>query len=113
MKKLFYLSVLFLAAFEILNVYFIMPLPGSQEMNSIGIAYFLYTYRWIFRIVLGAGVLIGFLKTWNGPRKWVRVITLIPMLGIIYLFNFMMVADKMFLQPSELILANASENKIP
>jgi hypothetical protein len=113
MKKLFYVCALLLTAFEIMNVYFIMPMPGSQEMNSIGIAYFLYSYRWFFRIVLGLGLLIGFLKTWNGPRKWVRILTLIPVLGIIYLFNFVMVADKMFLQPAELILADAIENKVP
>ncbi|MBI3134708.1 MAG: DUF3179 domain-containing protein [Bacteroidetes bacterium] len=113
MKTIFYLSVLFLTAFEIFNVYFIMPMPGSQEMDSIGIAYFLYTYRWLFRILLGAGVVIGFVKTWNGPRKWVRMITLIPMLAAVYLFNFVMVADKMFLQPAELILKNAAENEVP
>lgn len=113
MKKLFYISALLLIIFEIANVYFIMPMPGSQEMNSIDIAYFLYTLRWVFRIGLSLFMLMGFIQVWKTPRKWVRVLMVIPVLGVIYLFNFVMVADKMFLQPSELILKNASENKVP
>ena len=113
MKKLFYFSVLLLTVFEILNVYFIMPMPGSQEIKSINIAYFLYSYRWFFRIIFSAGIFIGFQQTWSSPRKWVRIITLIPILAVVYLFNFVMVADKMFLQPQELILASEHENKVP
>lgn len=113
MKKLFYFSALLLIIFEIGNVYFIMPMPGSQEMNSIDIAYFLYTLRWVLRIGLGLFMLMGFIQVWKTPRKWVRILMLIPVLGVVYLFNFVMVADKMFLQPSELILKNAAENKVP
>jgi len=39
MKKLFYFGLLGLGLFEILNVYFIMPMPGSQQMNSIDVAF--------------------------------------------------------------------------
>jgi hypothetical protein len=53
MKKLFYLGLLGLACFEVANVYFIMPMPGSQRMRSIDTAYFLYTWRWAFRDELG------------------------------------------------------------
>ena len=42
MKNLFYASVVGLVLFEIANVYFIMPMPGSQEINSIDLAYWLY-----------------------------------------------------------------------
>ena len=41
MKKLFYIGLIGLGLFEILKVYFIMPMPGSQQMESIDIAYFL------------------------------------------------------------------------
>jgi len=113
MKKLYYFGLLLLAIFEISNVYFIMPMPGSQEINSISIAYTLYSFRWVFRIVFGAMIIIGFIKTWDTKRKWVRIVTLIPVLGIVFTFNFVMTADKMFLQPSQLILKNSSENLIP
>ena len=48
MKKIFYLGIISYIFFEIANVYFIMPMPGSQEMNSINVAYFLYTWRRVF-----------------------------------------------------------------
>ena len=44
MKKIFYIGVLGFGLFEILNVYFIMPMPGSQQMNSIDLAYFLHIH---------------------------------------------------------------------
>ncbi|HET7178268.1 MAG TPA: hypothetical protein VFI14_01025 [Chryseosolibacter sp.] len=59
MKKLFYIGITGLALFEILNVYFIMPMPGSQRMDTIDIAYFLYRYRWAFRIAFGLMILAG------------------------------------------------------
>lgn len=112
MKKTFYFGVLLLIFFEILNVYFIMPMPGSQVMNSIEIAYFLYSWRWVFRIVFGLMVVVGFLKLWPTPRKIVRVLTLLPLIAVVYLFNFVMVADKMFLQAETLIFKSASENDL-
>ena len=51
MKKVFYLGLIGLFLFEIANVYFIMPMPGSQEVNSLDVAYFLYTWRWFFRVL--------------------------------------------------------------
>lgn len=113
MKKLFYLSALALICFEIANVYFIMPLPGSQQMNSIDIAYFIYTWRWIFRLIFGSVLIFSFYKTWSSPRKWIRIVMLIPVAAVCYLFNFVMMADKMFLQPQELILKSSAENEVP
>jgi len=49
MKALFWLVFLGLFVFEIANVYFILPMPGSQQMNSIDLAYFLYRCRWAFQ----------------------------------------------------------------
>jgi len=113
MKKLFYISCLLLLCFEIANVYFIMPMPGSQEIQSIDLAYFLYSWRWIFRIVFTGMIVFSFWKTVKTPRLVVRIITLIPVIAVCWLFNFVMVADKMFLQPQELIMKNVSENTVP
>jgi hypothetical protein len=113
MKKLLFFGLLFLALFEIANVYFIMPMPGSQEMNSIDVAYFLYTLRWVFRGLFGLMILYSFVMLWPNRRKWLRILALLPTLAIVYLFNFVMVADRMFLQPSELILKNAADNNVP
>ena len=51
MKKLFWIGILGWLLFEVANVYFIMPMPGSQRMNSIDLAYFL-SVAWAFRRVL-------------------------------------------------------------
>jgi hypothetical protein len=113
MKKLLFFGLFLLALFEIANVYFIMPMPGSQEMNSIDVAYFLYTLRWVFRALFGLMILYSFIMLWPNRRKWLRIIAVIPTVIAVYFFNFVMAADHMFLEPAELILKNPAENKVP
>ena len=111
MKKFFYLGILGLLIFEVAKVYFIMPIPGSQEVNSISFAYFLHSYRLIFRIVFGAMILIGLRSSWKG--SFILVILSLALAGtIIYMTNFKMVADHMFYQPKHLVLLPAAENKV-
>lgn len=111
MRKLFWLGIIGLILFEIANVYFIMPMPGSQESNSISLAYFLYEWRWVFRIVFGLLLLIGLLKS-NWKRKWVPFILIALVLVVVYMTNFVMAADHMFYQPQKYLLADAAHNKI-
>ena len=111
MKKVFWIGIIGLLAFEILNVYFIMPMPGSQKMNSLDIAYFLYKWRWIFRVLFGIMIIVGLFKsTWK--RKWLLIIPIALVAAVIYMANFKMAADHMFYQPKNLFLANAEENKV-
>lgn len=112
MKKLFYFGLLGLGLFEILNVYFIMPMPGSQRMNSIDIAYFLYSYRWFFRIVFGLMIIAGSVSAFSGRKKWIPAILVLPVVAIIYMFNFEMTADHMFLQPETLEFKSRTENAL-
>ncbi|MEJ0034279.1 MAG: hypothetical protein WDO15_29855 [Bacteroidota bacterium] len=70
MKKLFYFGLLGLALYEIANVYFIMPMPGSQRMNSINLAYFIYSYRWWFRIIFIGMILVGAMDAFSIRWKW-------------------------------------------
>ena len=58
-KGLFYAGLAGSAVFEILNVYFIMPMPGSQRMASLDAAYFVHAYRWFFRIAFLLAVVAG------------------------------------------------------
>ena len=111
MKKLFYLGILGLILFEIANVYFIMPIPGSQEMNSIDAAYFLYSWRWLFRGLFGLMVVLG-LKSAFSSSKWLPIIPILALLGIAYETNFVMAADSMFYQPKVLAVKNIGENKV-
>lgn len=111
MKKIFCLGFIGLLLFEILNVYLIMPMPGSQRMNSIGIAYFLYTWRWVFRGFFTAALLISLLRT-NWKRKWTVAIPLVILAIVIYMANFNMAADHMFYQPKNILMVKAADNKV-
>jgi hypothetical protein len=104
MKKLFYIGAIGIALFEIANVYFIMPMPGSQRMNSLDLAYFLYSYRWYFRIVFGLMAIVGAVTTFKmSSRKWMPPLIAILTLVVIYMVNFKMAADQMFKQPKSLV----------
>ena len=111
MKKLFYIGIVGLILFEFLNVYFIMPLPGSQRIRSIDFAYFLYSWRWAFRGFFGLLVLVGFLKAFSAS-KWISLFGLGLTLAAIYAFNFQMAADTMFYQPQSLQMKPAKLNKV-
>jgi len=110
MKKFFYIGAIGLALFEIANVYFIMPMPGSQRMNSINVAYFLYSYRWFFRVIFSLMIAFGSLGGFR--RKWIPVVVFVITLAIVYLFNFVMVADHMFKQPSQLTFQSKDGNTL-
>jgi hypothetical protein len=114
MKKLFYIGVAFLLLFEAANVYFIMPLPFSQRVRSIDGAYFLYSWRWIFRAVFGATILAGIAAAWR-TRGWRRALipaSLMLALGVAYAANFKMSADHMFLQPASVTLRGVEKNTV-
>lgn len=110
-KKIYYFGILGLLLFEIANVYFIMPMPGSQEMNSINVAYFLYLWRWIFRLVFIVMVLYGF-KAALQKSKIFSLLALVVTIGISYATNAVMAADSMFLQTNDLEMNDASKNKV-
>lgn len=111
MKLFFWLAVIALILFQVCNVYFIMPMPGSQRMNSIDLAYFLYNYRWYFRIFF-AGLLVLSLVRTDWKIKWAPVIPIVLLAAVIYMASFKMAADAMFQQPGQIIFKNASTNKV-
>jgi hypothetical protein len=111
MKKIFWIGITGLMVFELLNVYLIMPMPGSQRMNSIDTAYLLYRWRWVFRVLFALLIFTGILKA-NWKRKWVPVIPMAVLASVIYLFNFQMAADHMFYQPKQLLVVDAAHNKV-
>lgn len=111
MKTFFYFGVLGLILFEVANVYFIMPMPGSQRMVSIDVAYFLYSWRWAFRVLFGLLIVLG-LPSAVQRSKWVVLPALLVLAGISYAFNFQLAADHMFYQPGQLQLKAADGNKV-
>ncbi|GAB2764537.1 hypothetical protein GCM10027275_02090 [Rhabdobacter roseus] len=111
MKYLFYLGIGVLILFEIANVYFIMPMPGSQRMRSIDVAYFLYTWRWVFRGVALLLIVVGLRSAYRAAR-WGVVGGVVAALAVAYAFNFRMAADVMFYQPHELSMLPASQSVV-
>jgi len=111
MKKYFWSGLIGLLLFEIANVYFIMPMPGSQQMNSIDLAYFLYKWRWIFRGLFAAMIFLGLFKA-QWKRKWLLIFPIAIVAAVVYMANFVMAADAMFKQPKQLLLVNAEANKV-
>lgn len=111
MKKIFWIGLIGLLLFEVANVYFIMPMPGSQRFNSIDIAYFLYRFRWYFRICFGLLILLGLLRGFNLKKRWL-LLPLGLVAAVVYMANFQMAADQMFKQPEKLLMADASNNKV-
>ena len=110
-KKIYYFGIIGLLLFEIANVYFIMPMPGSQEMNSIDLAYFLYSWRWIFRLVFILMLLYGFKAAFQ-KSKIFSLIFLVIAIGIGYATNYVMAADSMFHQTNDLKMSDASKSKV-
>ncbi|MCZ8134314.1 MAG: DUF3179 domain-containing (seleno)protein [Algoriphagus sp.] len=102
MKILFYLGLGTLVLFEFLKIYFIMPFPGSQQWDSIDFAYFLYQFRWMFRITSLILILAGIPFVVFGKRKWVPILCLLTTLGMTAIFNLKMAADAMFKEPNQL-----------
>ena len=111
MKKLFYFGILFLILFEIANVYSIMPMPGSQELNSLDIAYFLFSWRWFFRIVFVLMILAGSKQAFQSS-KWMPAAALLMVGAIAYGSNYKMAADSMFLQAVSLHFKDKSTNVV-
>lgn len=114
-KKWFYLGLFGLVAFEIAKVYFIMPMPGSQRMDSLDLAYFLHTWRWAFRGVFGLLAVAGAREAFRVERKWkliLPVLALLPAAGITWLFNFKMTADHMFQEPVNPVYAGKDKNAV-
>src|SRR5688572_13429609 len=112
MKRLFYIGLVSLGLFEVLKVYFIMPMPGSQQLNSIAVAYFLYSYRWVFRAIFTLMILVGSFSAFTTPRFWIPLLATVPVAVIVYTFNFKMTADQMFLQPRALVFQSRAENTL-
>ena len=111
-KKWFYLGLGGLVAFEIAKVYFIMPMPGSQRMNSVDFAYFLHTWRWAFRGLFVVLAVAGARDALAVRRKWLPLLAVVPAAAIAWGFNFKMTADHMFQEPVNPVYLGQDKNAV-
>ena len=110
-SKAFIIAIIALILFEIARVYFIMPMPGSQRMQSIDLAYFLHSYRWLFRIIISI-VMILSIKTMLKQYLKTGLLMILLLGGIAYATNFPMSADTMFKTMNHQNFANKKGNFI-
>jgi hypothetical protein len=104
MKKSYYWGLAGLSLFEFLNIYFIMPMPGSQNMDSLGVAYFLHTFRWVFRAVFILAIMADAVPTFRSRRKWLPLTAALTAAAVVWILNFQMSAEKIFRRPEKLAL---------
>lgn len=108
-------GLLLLIVVEVLRVYFIMPFPGSQESNTIDVAYWMdHNIIWI-RIALLLLIAYPALQVFRHSRRWRKVLLGFGLLFyavVFYLFNFKFLAEKMFYQPKQKEFAAAAGNTI-
>jgi len=115
-KLIAILILILLIIFECFRVYLIMPMPGSQQFDSIQLAYFLGSNKWMIRLI---GYFIAFIPMFliirNGVRKEKISIGVLSVIYLIvfYVFTFQMEANKMFYQPTKVVTTSLSKNKIP
>ena len=112
MKRMFYIGLILLALYEFLKVYFIIPMPGSQQSDTLELAYFLHSYRWPFRIFFFLITLSGLPYIFHSRKIFWPLVIAVISLGIVYLFNFQMTAEQMFKEPKNLIFKNKNDNKV-
>jgi len=115
-KTIAILGLLLLILFEFARVYLIMPMPGSQNFNSIEIAYFLGSNKWIIRLIgyllVSIPCVLILRNATNSEKIIIGGLTAIY-LSVFYVFTFQMEADKMFYQPTKVVKTSLAANKIP
>ncbi|MGA0555503.1 DUF3179 domain-containing (seleno)protein [Larkinella sp. VNQ87] len=119
MNKMFFFvpGILLLALVEVAKVYFIMPMPGSQEADTIDLAYWIHQNVWLLRIVGWLLVVYPAYRLLAEPKRRGRKVAvgllLIGYGAVFYLFNFRLLAEKMFYQPTQTVMLDLKDNKIP
>lgn len=116
MKKwLLPIVIVLIIAAEILRIYFLMPFPGSQQDNTVLLAHTISKYIWWLRIAAYAFIISQLIRLAKN-RKWLRLgITLffVALYALLtYYLIFKLNADKMFRQPTEVIMLPAEQNQV-
>ncbi len=116
MKRLLLITgFLLLFAAEIARVYFIMPFPGSQHEDTIGIAYWLNNNLWWIRITALALLIYPVVNILKSGKLWLKIVMgclLLFYSVVFFFFNFRFEADKMFYQPGNKQFAAAGDTTI-
>lgn len=111
----FTFALLVLLAAEVLRVYWIMPMPGSQQGDTLGAAYALHRWILVVRILAGGAILWAasrLLARGRWPARVLAVLSLALAAFLIYQANGPMSADVMFRQPTALTFATMGKGAV-
>lgn len=117
----FIFSLLALLAAEVLRVYWIMPFPGSQQGDTVNVAYALHRWIVVVRVLAGgaaiwaAARLMARGRSPRPPRWPAQVLSVVGLAlagFVLYQTNGPMSADVMFRQPTRLTFATAGQGAV-
>jgi hypothetical protein len=112
-RVLMILLILFLFLAEVFRVYLVMPFPGSQVTDTVGIAYWLDRHIiWIRILILFLGI-IALGRILKKGKTWERAGLSLALFGYLPLFtflNFRIAADRKFLKPTTKSFIAATES---
>jgi len=111
----FTFAVFVLLAAEVLRVYWIMPMPGSQQGDTLGAAYALHRWIGAVRILAGGAAIWAaarLLARGRWPARVLCVLSLALAGFVIYQTNGPMSADVMFRQPTSLTFASVGKGAV-
>ncbi|MCU0646477.1 MAG: DUF3179 domain-containing protein [Gemmatimonadaceae bacterium] len=113
-RLIFWAGIVLVICFEFAHVWFIMPLPGSQRLRSLDVAYALHGARWVVRLFALALVVYGAPAAWQlrGWRRWMPPIGVIVAAVVAYMTNVQMAADQIFRQPTRVVMQPVAGNTV-
>lgn len=112
---IFAFALLALLAAEVLRVYWIMPFPGSQQGNTVDVAYALHRWIWGIRVLAGVAALWAAARLLARGRWLARGLAVLglALAGFVaYQTNGPMSADVMFRQPTALTFATTGKGAV-
>jgi len=111
----FTFALLVLLAAEVLRVYWIMPLPGSQQGDTLGAAYALHRWIWGVRVLAGGAAIWALVRLWARGGWIARGLSGLGLAlagFVIYQMNGPLSADVMFRQPTQLTFSTMGEGDV-
>lgn len=114
-KALLPVAIILLFAIEFLNIWFLMPFPGSQQKSMIGFSWFMHHQIWWMRLLLY--ILISWQVLRLAVRKKIWRMVVVGVLLVVYGFltyflNTRLNPQNMFRLPTDPEYASAEANKV-
>ncbi len=115
-SSLFWISMFVLFVPGLIHAYLLMPFPGSQNIESIKLCYYIEKVIFPLRmlgVVLLPVYLFRYFSSNSRLSKIVKITLLILGLGSLYITDIAFKASSMFEEPRSIRFANSINNKVP